>query len=145
MILVISPAKALDFETPLATLPLPLTCPDFLDDAAELVALLRPKSPAELAALMGVSDKIACLTAARYACWSRPFTPDNARPALFAFDGGVYGGLAARSLDAEGIVWGQPHLRLLSGLYGLLRPLDLMQAYWLEMGTRLANARGKDL
>jgi cytoplasmic iron level regulating protein YaaA (DUF328/UPF0246 family) len=145
MLLLISPAKALDFETPLPALPLPLTQPDFLDEAAELVDLLRPLSPAEIASLMSVSDKLAALNVARFADWSRPFTGDNARPALFAFDGDAYDGLAVRSLDMKGVAWLQSHLRILSGLYGVLRPLDLIQAYRLEMGTRLGNARGKDL
>jgi cytoplasmic iron level regulating protein YaaA (DUF328/UPF0246 family) len=145
MILIISPAKALDFETPLPALSQPVTQPDFLDESAELIDLLRPQSPAEIAALMGLSDKLASLNVARYANWSRPFTGDNARPALFAFNGDVYEGLGARSLDAAGLAWAQSHLRILSGLYGVLRPLDLMQAYRLEMGTRLANARGRDL
>ncbi|MDR2032011.1 MAG: peroxide stress protein YaaA [Azoarcus sp.] len=145
MIIVISPAKALDFETPLPALPLPATQPDFLDDAAELVDLLRPCAPAGLAALMKISDRLASLNVARYADWSRPFTAENARPALFAFDGDVYDGLAARSLDAAGLAWVQAHVRILSGLYGVLRPLDLIRAYRLEMGTRLGNARGGDL
>jgi cytoplasmic iron level regulating protein YaaA (DUF328/UPF0246 family) len=147
MILIISPAKALDFETPLPALPQAqaATQPDFLSEAAELMTLLQPKSPAAIATLMSVSDKLAALNVARYASWSRPFTGDNARPALFAFDGDVYDGLAARSLDAAGLAWAQSHLRILSGLYGVLRPLDLIQAYRLEMGTRLGNARGKDL
>jgi cytoplasmic iron level regulating protein YaaA (DUF328/UPF0246 family) len=145
MILLISPAKALDFETPLPALPQSVTQPDFLDEAAKLIELLRPKSPAEIASLMSLSDKLAILNVARYASWSRPFTEENARPALFAFDGDVYEGLSARSLDATGLAWAQSHLRILSGLYGVLRPLDLIQAYRLEMGTRLANSRGKDL
>ncbi|GHU29211.1 UPF0246 protein [Betaproteobacteria bacterium] len=145
MILIISPAKALDFETPLPALSQPVTQPDFLNEAAELIDLLQPKSPAEIASLMSLSDKLATLNVARYASWSRPFTDENARPALFAFDGDVYDGLAARSLDTEGVAWAQLHLRILSGLYGVLRPLDLIQAYRLEMGTRLGNARGKDL
>ncbi|MDR2690339.1 MAG: peroxide stress protein YaaA [Azoarcus sp.] len=144
MILVISPAKALDYETPLPPLPSPEQA-DFLDDAAELIGLLRQKAPAEIATLMKLSDTLASLNVARYAAWSRPFTMENARPALFAFDGDVYDGISARTLDAEGIDWAQAHLRILSGLYGLLRPLDLIQAYRLEMGSRLINARGKDL
>ena len=145
MILIISPAKALDFETPLPELTQPVSQADFLDQATVLVELLQAKSPAEIASLMNLSDKLAALNVARYATWSRPFTEDNARPALFAFDGDVYEGLAARSLDAAALAWAQAHLRILSGLYGVLRPFDLMQAYRLEMGSRLANARGKDL
>jgi cytoplasmic iron level regulating protein YaaA (DUF328/UPF0246 family) len=145
MILVISPAKALDYETPLPPLPSPPGQADFLDDAAELIGLLRQQTPAAIAALMKLSDALASLNVARYATWSRPFTVENARPALFAFDGDVYDGISARTIDAKGIGWAQAHLRILSGLYGLLRPLDLIQAYRLEMGSKLANARGKDL
>ena len=143
MIFVISPAKALDYESPLPAAA--HTQPDFLDHAAELIDLLREFSPAQIAELMDLSDPLATLNVARYASWSRPFDPSNARQALFAFNGDVYEGLDARSLSAEEIGWAQAHLRILSGLYGVLRPLDLMQAYRLEMGTRLANPRGKNL
>ena len=143
MILVISPAKALDYATPphVAT----ATQPDFLDDAAELIEVLRQRSPAEVAELMALSDQLASLNVARYAAWSRPFAPDNAKQAVLAFNGDVYEGLDAPSLAAEELAWAQDHLRILSGLYGVLRPLDLMQAYRLEMGTRLVTARGKNL
>lgn len=143
MILVISPAKSLDYTTPVASVP--FTQPDFLDDAERLVGQLRQLSPAALAGLMGISDPLAALNAVRYAEWSRPFTPENARPAVLAFDGDVYDGLSARTLSADDLAFAQRHLRILSGLYGVLRPLDLMQPYRLEMGTRLANARGRDL
>ncbi len=143
MILVISPAKALDYETPVSVST--HTQPDFLDDSAALIEVLREKSPAEIAALMALSDPLSTLNVARYASWSRPFGPDNARQALLAFNGDVYEGLDARSLSADELAWAQDHLRILSGLYGVLRPLDLMQAYRLEMGTRLANPRGKNL
>jgi cytoplasmic iron level regulating protein YaaA (DUF328/UPF0246 family) len=143
MILVISPAKALDYETPPTTTT--FTQPDFLDHAAELIAVLREKSPAEIAELMALSDPLSSLNVARYASWSRPFTPDNAKQALLAFNGDVYEGLDAKRLTAADLAWAQDHLRILSGLYGVLRPLDLMQAYRLEMGTRLANPRGKNL
>lgn len=143
MILVISPAKALDYETPptLAT----HTQPDFLDDAAELIGVLRQRSPAEIAALMSLSDPLASLNVARYASWSRPFTADNAKQAVLAFNGDVYARLSAPTLTEADLAWAQDHLRILSGLYGVLRPLDLMQPYRLEMGTRLATARGKNL
>ncbi|WEN42456.1 hypothetical protein CKCBHOJB_02048 [Thauera sp. GDN1] len=143
MILVISPAKALDYETPPTTAR--FTQPDFLDDASALIAVLREKSPADIAELMALSDPLATLNVARYASWSRPFAPDNARQAVLAFNGDVYEGLDARSLSEVELAWAQDHLRILSGLYGVLRPLDLMQAYRLEMGTRLANPRGKNL
>jgi cytoplasmic iron level regulating protein YaaA (DUF328/UPF0246 family) len=143
MILVISPAKTLDFE-----LPAPLAAhsqADFLDRAAELIDILRRMSPAEIAALMKLSDALAALSVARHAAWTRPFTLENAKQALFAFAGDVYEGLDAKTLTTDGLEWAQAHLRILSGLYALLRPLDLMQPYRLEMGARLANPRGKDL
>lgn len=143
MLMVISPSKTLDFQSPTAGLP--YSEPELLDHSAELIDVLRQKSPAELAELMSISDKLAVLNVGRYQAWERPFTPDNARPALTAFKGDVYEGLDAASLDTAALQWLQQHLRILSGLYGYLRPLDLMQAYRLEMGIRLANPRGKDL
>ena len=143
MILVISPAKALDYETPPTTAT--FTQPDFLDQSAELIDILREKSPAQIAELMSLSDQLSSLNVARYASWSRPFAPDNAKQALLAFNGDVYEGLDATSLTEADLAWAQDHLRILSGLYGVLRPLDLMQAYRLEMGTRLASPRGKNL
>ncbi|ENO90308.1 peroxide stress protein YaaA [Thauera linaloolentis] len=143
MIFVISPAKALDYETPPAT-PV-FTQPGFLDQSAELIDILQAYSPAQIAALMSLSDALASLNVARYAQWSRPFSPDNAKQAVLAFDGDVYEGLGASSLTQDELDWAQDHLRILSGLYGVLRPLDLMQPYRLEMGTRLENARGKNL
>ena len=143
MIIVISPAKALDYETP-PSIP-DFTQPAFLDHAAELIGILRQRSPAQVAALMSLSDPLASLNVARYEQWSRPFTPDNAKQAVLAFNGDVYEGLDAPSLQPDGLAWAQDHLRILSGLYGVLRPLDLMQAYRLEMGTRLDNAHGKNL
>lgn len=143
MIIVISPAKALDYETPPSTAR--FSQPDFLDHAAELIDILRQRSPAEIAELMSLSDPLATLNVARYAQWSRPFSPDNAKQAVLAFNGDVYEGLQAASMDEAQLQWAQDHLRILSGLYGVLRPLDLMQPYRLEMGTRLENARGKNL
>ena len=143
MIFVLSPAKALDYESPLSTPR--FTAPDYLDDAAQLIAGLRELSHAEVARLMDLSDPLAALNVARFAEWSQPFTPENARPAVLAFNGDVYDGLEARSLSETDLDYAQQHLRILSGLYGLLKPLDLMQPYRLEMGTRFANARGKDL
>ena len=146
MLLLISPAKSLDYETPLpAGVARRATEPAFIDRAAELIEVLRPKTPAEIAALMDLSDNLATLNAARYEAWSPRSTAANSRPALLAFDGDVYDGLQARSLEAEDLAWAQQHLVILSGLYGALRPLDRLQPYRLEMGTRLPNPRGKDL
>jgi len=143
MIFVLSPAKALDYESPLATPR--FTQPEYLGDAAELITALRELSHAQVAELMHLSDALAALNVARYAEWSQPFSPANARPAVLAFNGDVYDGLDARSLTEAQLDYAQAHLRILSGLYGLLRPLDLMQPYRLEMGTRFKNTRGKDL
>ena len=146
MLFVLSPAKALDYETPLADLPaVEPTPPLFVDQAQALVALMREKSPAQVASLMKLSDKLAGLNVARYAAWrARPRAADT-RAAVLAFDGDVYDGLAARTLSPEALHWAQQHLCILSGLYGVLRPLDAMQPYRLEMGTRLATARGDSL
>lgn len=143
MLLVISPAKTLDYETPPVT---PRhTQPQHLDHAQELIQQLRTLAPNEIAELMHLSDKLAGLNAARYGSWHPEFTPANAKQALLAFKGDVYTGLDAESFAEADFDFAQRHLRMLSGLYGLLRPLDLMQPYRLEMGTKLANARGKDL
>jgi len=143
MLIVLSPAKTLDFDTPLDVDR--HSRPAFLAQSRKLVERLRRLDVAQLASLMSISDTLAGLNVARYANWKTPFSPRNARQAVLAFDGDVYDGLDARSLDARGLEWAQAHLRILSGLYGVLRPLDLMQAYRLEMGTRLANERGPDL
>lgn len=141
MLIVISPAKSLDLETP------PTTdrhsTPQFVDRAAELIGVLKAYSPAQIGELMHISDPLAVLNVTRYADWH----PDHgaARQALMSFDGDVYTGLDARSLDARGLDYLQRHLRILSGLYGVLRPLDRMHPYRLEMGTKLPTARGKDL
>ncbi len=143
MLIVLSPAKSLDYETPVNVAT--ATAPDFIPRSAELVSVLRELSPAALASLMKISDPLAQLNAARFADWSETFDHLNSRQALLAFDGDVYDGLDARSLDHRQLDWAQRHLRILSGLYGLLRPLDLMQPYRLEMGTKLANPQGRDL
>lgn len=143
MIIVISPAKTLDYESPLPTNK--HTQPEFLDDSQELIYTLRNYTPEDIGQLMSVSDKIAHLNYERFTDWSRPFTADNARPALLAFKGDVYDGLRAGEFDESEFDFAQNHLRMLSGLYGLLKPLDLMQAYRLEMGTKLKNERGKNL
>ncbi len=143
MIIVLSPAKSLNFAT--TQTPIEATQPVFLEQSQLLVGELRKLSPQALAELMGVSEPLALLNVARYADWTQPFTPDNAKQALLAFNGDVYEGLDAATLSPVGLKFAQGHLRILSGLYGVLRPLDLMQAYRLEMGTRLGNSRGKDL
>ena len=143
MLMVISPAKTLDYQTPPTTER--FTLPEHMDDAAELIERLRSLGPAEVAELMHLSDKLAALNVARYGSWSRECTPQNAKQALLAFKGDVYTGLGADDFSEAELDFAQRHLRMLSGLYGVLRPLDLMQPYRLEMGTRLANARGKDL
>lgn len=143
MLLVVSPAKDLDL-TP-TTPELAVSQPALLTDATELAAVCKQLTPTDLASLMHISDKLAGLNAARFAQWQPPFNHDNAKAALFMFNGDVYQGLDAASLTADDLAFAQQHLRILSGLYGVLRPLDLMQAYRLEMGTKLANARGKDL
>jgi len=113
--------------------------------SSELIRLLREKSPQQISELMSLSDKLSALNVARYEAWSSKSTPKNARQAAFAFDGDVYGGLDARTLTKGQLAWAQDHVCILSGLYGLLRPLDLLQPYRLEMGTQLANRHGKDL
>ncbi len=143
MLMVISPAKDLDFapydhgQT--------TTEPAMLAQTQQLIDICKTLTPADLASLMHISDKLAGLNAARFAQWSLPFTADNAKAALFAFNGDVYQGLEATSLNSADLIFTQQHLRILSGLYGVLRPLDLMQPYRLEMGTKLANPQGKDL
>lgn len=143
MLSVISPAKTLDFETPSTTDK--VTQPDFLNHSKPLIEILRDYSPQQLSDLMGISDKLAGLNAARFADWQPPFTLDNAKPAVQAFQGDVYTGLEANTFSDDDNLFAQHHLRILSGLYGLLRPLDLIQAYRLEMGTKLPNDAGKDL
>ncbi|WP_339804513.1 peroxide stress protein YaaA [uncultured Marinobacter sp.] len=143
MLMVISPAKTLDFESPLATSS--HTQPAFLDESCRLVDQLKTLEPHQLSNLMSISDKLGQLNADRFRNWQVPFTPENARQAILAFKGDVYTGLAAERFAEEDFSFAQQHLRILSGLYGVLRPLDLMQAYRLEMGTRFENDRGKDL
>jgi cytoplasmic iron level regulating protein YaaA (DUF328/UPF0246 family) len=143
MLFLLSPAKALDYETPVDFAP--ATPPLFVRQSAELISLLRQKSPQQIAEMMSLSDPLAGLNAARYAAWSTRATLKNARQAVLAFNGDVYRGLDARSLSAEELGWLQEHVCILSGLYGVLRPLDRMQPYRLEMGTRLPNQHGRDL
>jgi len=143
MLIVVSPAKTLDYDTPAKTKK--HTVPDFLKDSQQLIKRLREFSPEDISELMNVSSNIAGLNYDRYKSWSPNFTEKNAKQAVLAFKGDVYTGLDAESFSAKDFSFAQKHLRVLSGLYGLLRPLDLMKPYRLEMGTRLSTARGKNL
>lgn len=143
MLIVLSPAKTLDYETPAHTDI--STRPDFVKRSAELIDILKQQSPAQIASLMKISDQLATLNVNRYADWTTRFTPRNSKQAMLAFNGDVYEGLDAATMNEKQLQYAQSHLRILSGLYGVLRPLDLMQPYRLEMGTRLANPAGKDL
>lgn len=143
MLAILSPAKTLDYQTPLTTTK--STQADFHDESKQLISALRKFAPAQIGSLMKISDKLAELNHRRFAEWQNQATADNARPAVFAFKGDVYLGLDAQTLGARDINFAQKHLRVLSGLHGLLRPLDLIQPYRLEMGTRLATQRGSNL
>jgi len=143
MLMLVSPAKTLDYETPLPIKD--FSQPEMLDDAQELIDQLRHLTPADVASLMSLSEKLAHLNTSRFQHWQLPFNNQNARPAIYAFKGDVYTGLDAYSLSKSDMKFAQSHLRMLSGLYGLLKPLDLMQAYRLEMGTKYPNSRGKNL
>lgn len=153
MLLLLSPAKSLDYETPLPdavvaardALRPAATAPQYPARTAELIATLRGKSVAEVAALMHLSDDLARLNVRRYKDWSTRATTRNSRPAMWAFNGDVYDGLQARTMDADAIAWAQQHVLMLSGLYGVLRPLDRLQPYRLEMGTGLRTERGNSL
>ncbi len=143
MLLVISPAKTLDYDTPPKTRT--FTIPDYLEHSELLIARARQYSALDIAELMEVSMKIAELNFERFEQWHTPFTPENAKQAVLAFKGDVYTGLDAESFTAADFKFAQNHLRILSGLYGLLRPLDLMQPYRLEMGRKVDTERGKNL
>ena len=143
MLILISPAKTLDYETPATTKK--STQPAMLAAAQTLIDELRGLAPQDISKLMHISDKLGTLNYDRYQHWSQPFTSDNAKQAVLAFKGDVYTGLDAESFNTDELSFAQNHLRILSGLYGLLRPLDLMQPYRLEMGTKFANSRGKNL
>ena len=146
MLFLLSPAKTLDFDTPV---PAPLrrkaTEPLFAAQAAGLIEVMRRHSATQVAELMGLSEKLATLNVARYATWQPRATPGNSKPAVLAFAGDVYDGLQAASLTTADLTWAQQHLVILSGLYGALRPLDRLQPYRLEMGTALKTAAAKDL
>ena len=143
MLIVLSPAKSLDYKTPVMVKE--PTLPEFVSESAKLIADLKKLAPQDVAKLMGLSDQLAVLNVGRYRDWSKKFTESNSKPAIYAFDGDVYDGFDVKTLNAKAVHFAQDHIRILSGLYGALRPLDLMQAYRLEMGTAFKNARGKDL
>ncbi|HIG79876.1 MAG: peroxide stress protein YaaA [Methylococcales bacterium] len=143
MLLIISPAKTLDYATPVNTAV--YSQPEFLQDSAELIDQLKTLSPSDVSSLMSISDKLGVLNSNRFIEWRTPFTPDNSKQAVLAFKGDVYEGMSANTFTEDDLNWANNHLRILSGLYGLLKPLDLMQPYRLEMGTRFNNLRGKNL
>jgi cytoplasmic iron level regulating protein YaaA (DUF328/UPF0246 family) len=143
MLIVLSPAKTLDYETRPGTRK--TTQPELLARSGELVADARKLNPQQIGKLMGISDKLAELNHERFMNWGEPFTLDNAKQSVLAFKGDVYTGLEADTMNAADLAYAQKHLRILSGLYGILRPLDLMQPYRLEMGLKFANSGGKDL
>ena len=143
MLLLLSPAKSLDYESHLEGVP--HTLPQFVSQSAELINVLKHKTPAQISELMDLSDNLAALNVARYEAWRPKFSSKNSRQAILAFNGDVYEGLDAASLGDADLQWAQQHVLILSGLYGVLRPLDRMQPYRLEMGTALDNARGKNL
>ncbi|MFM7331146.1 MAG: peroxide stress protein YaaA [Brachymonas sp.] len=144
MIFLLSPAKSLDYETS-APAELAHTLPQFTAQSKQLIDLLRPMSPQQIAALMDLSDQLSTLNAARYAAWRQKFSEKNSKQAILAFNGDVYDGLDAKSLKIADLEWAQQHVLMLSGLYGALRPLDWMQPYRLEMGTALPNPKGTNL
>ena len=142
MLFVLSPAKSLDYDTPTDIEP---TKPLFIPQATELISILKTKRSEEIAALMDLSTSLADLNVDRYAKWSTRSTAKNSKPAVLAFDGDVYDGLQAKTLGDDDLQWAQQHIAILSGLYGVLRPLDKLQPYRLEMGTALATPRGRNL
>lgn len=143
MLVLLSPAKSLDLEP--APEHLPHSTPALLDEAAKLAAVCRRKSPRKLGELMSISDKLAVLNHDRFQAWSERHTPLNSKQAALLFDGDTYKGFDASTLSEDDLTWAQEHVAILSGLYGVLRPLDLVQPYRLEMGTRLKTRRGENL
>ena len=143
MLFLLSPAKSLDYESPLPALT--VSQPQFVAQSSELISTLNKKTPKQIAALMDLSDSLAALNTQRYQSWSPTFTTENARPAVLAFNGDVYEGLDAKTLKPKQLQWAQDHVAILSGLYGVLRPLDLMQPYRLEMGTSLKHGKHTNL
>lgn len=143
MIILLSPAKTLDTET--RSRVKTATQPQFLEQSAQLVDTLKTYSPKKLGKLMSISDSLAATNTERFEQWNTPFDTQNARPCIQMFRGDVYTGLDADTLSRADLTFAQKHLRILSGLYGVLKPLDLIQAYRLEMGTNLKNSAGKNL
>ena len=143
MLFLLSPAKSLDYETPVGDVP--HTEPLFVKQSTRLIKLLREKSAEDISEMMDLSEALSTLNVQRYKAWKPKFTAENSKQAVLAFDGDVYGGLDAKTLKAKDLAWAQDHVRILSGLYGVLRPLDWMQPYRLEMGTRLANPGGSNM
>ena len=143
MLFLLSPAKSLDYESPLPSVT--ASQPQFVAQSAELIATLKKKTPKQIAELMDLSEALAKLNTDRYKAWTPEFTHENARPAVLAFNGDVYEGLNAQSLTPKDLQWAQDHVAILSGLYGVLRPLDLMQPYRLEMGTSLKHGKNNNL
>ena len=143
MLFLLSPAKSLDYDTPAQVST--HTQPLFTRQSAALIDILKTKSPQDISGLMKLSDALSGLNVARYQAWSKKFTAKNSKQSVLAFNGDVYEGLNAKSLDAAQLDWAQAHLCILSGLYGVLRPLDLMQPYRLEMGTALRTEKGSNL
>ncbi|MBB2485726.1 peroxide stress protein YaaA [Mitsuaria sp. WAJ17] len=146
MLFLLSPAKSLDYDSPVSPAVEALaTEPQFIPESIELIEVLRRQTTADIARLMDLSDALSALNVARYQAWEPHFTPANSKPAVLAFNGDVYDGLDAKSLSLKQLRWAQEHVLILSGLYGVLRPLDRMQPYRLEMGTPLATKRGRNL
>ena len=143
MLFLLSPAKSLDYESPLPAVT--ASQPQFVAQSTELISTLKKKTPQQIAELMDLSQALSTLNADRYKAWSPQFSEKNARPAVLAFNGDVYEGLDAKTLKAKELQWAQEHLAILSGLYGVLRPLDLMQPYRLEMGTSLKHGKASNL
>ena len=143
MLAILSPAKTLDFDSPLVTDQ--YSVPEFTKESTALIRTLRKLEPSEIGSLMGISDKLASLNHDRYAQWSPSFDDESARASILAFKGDVYQGLDAPTMSKRDFTWAQKRLRVLSGLHGLLRPLDRIHPYRLEMGTKLDNPKGQDL
>jgi len=140
---IISPAKKLDYSP--VEKNLDSTIPSLLEHSNELVKDLKSLNPQEVSSLMSLSDKLGALNYERFQEWETPFTKSNSKQAILAFKGDVYQGLDAESLSETELIWAQKHVRILSGLYGILKPMDLMQPYRLEMGTKFATKRGQNL
>ena len=143
LVTIISPAKKLDYSP--VEKNLDSTIPSLLEHSNELIKDLKSLNPQEVSSLMSLSDKLGALNYERFQEWETPFTKSNSKQAILAFKGDVYQGLDAESLSETELIWAQKHVRILSGLYGILKPMDLMQPYRLEMGTKFATKRGQNL